>query len=307
MPPVRGTQTLVDQMGWVLKRPQLIAIEIGWRWAFGVPFLFVCWWQAREILRAIPLAETGFNNVDTQNPWVAAVQMVSVWAHYKPAVVALLAWLVPLAALAWIAISACGRARLLPRLERGLRVRPFAWMILQLVWFGLFGLTVWVWFRSIQWAAATHITPNGDADLIGYSIWAIFLSLGFFSLWALINWPVSIAPLLMVLEDRSPWDALGQSFRLGRTFTSKLMEINLVMGIVKLMIIVLAMVFSAAPLPFSDQLGPQALHNVMIAATVFYLVANDYFQVVRLKSFIEFWRTFREPRCGSLHNAEPVP
>ena len=37
--------------------------------------------------------------------------------------------------------------------------------------------------------------------------------------------------------------------------TAKLVEINLVMGIVKLALIVLAMVLSAAPLPFSDQLG----------------------------------------------------
>jgi hypothetical protein len=71
------------------------------------------------------------------------------------------------------------------------------------------------------------------------------------------------------------------------------MEINLVMGIVSLALIVLAMVFSAAPLPFSDQLGTDTLHVVWLAATVFYLVASDYFQVVRLKSFLEFWKMFR--------------
>jgi hypothetical protein len=65
------------------------------------------------------------------------------------------------------------------------------------------------------------------------------------------------------------------------------------MGIVKLALIVLAMVFSAAPLPFSDQLGPDALHWVWAASTIFYLVANDYFQVVRLKGFVEFWNTYR--------------
>ena len=27
--------------------------------------------------------------------------------------------------------------------------------------------------------------------------------------------------------------------------------------------------------------------------TAFYLVANDYFQVVRLKGFVEFWRSYR--------------
>lgn len=293
MPPVRGTQTLVDQMGWVFRRPNLTALEVAWRWTFGIPFLLVCWLQAQRILRQIPLAQTGFNNIDAQNPWVAAVQFVGVWQHYKNSVAALLLWLLPVAALAWAVVSAGGRALVLARLERGVKARPLSLLFLQGIWIALLGITFWAWFRCIQWAAATHITPNGEADLVGYSIWAIFLSLGFFSLWALINWPVTIAPLLMVLEGLTPWQALRESFSLGRTFTSKLMEINLVMGIVKLMLIVLAMVFSAAPLPFSDQLGTQALHNVVAGATLFYLVANDYFQVVRLKSFIEFWRTYR--------------
>ena len=65
------------------------------------------------------------------------------------------------------------------------------------------------------------------------------------------------------------------------------------MGIVKLALIVLAMVFSAAPLPFSDQLGGDTLHAVWAASTVFYLVASDYFQLVRLKGFVEFWKMFR--------------
>jgi hypothetical protein len=83
---------------------------------------------------------------------------------------------------------------------------------------------------------------------------------GILHAWALVSWALSIAPLLMLLEGRSAHSALGQSLRLGKTFTGKLVEINLVMGIVKLALIVLAMVLSAAPLPFSDQLGPDALH-----------------------------------------------
>jgi hypothetical protein len=30
-----------------------------------------------------------------------------------------------------------------------------------------------------------------------------------------------------------------------------------------------------------------------LAATVFYFMASDYFQVVRLKGFHEFWKMFR--------------
>lgn len=164
---------------------------------------------------------------------------------------------------------------------------------LQAAWLGLLALIFWSWFRSMQWVAATHIAANGEPDLVGYSMWAIFLSLGFFTLWGLVSWPFSIAPMLMVLERCSLVSAVRRSFSLGKDFSSKLTEINLVMGIVKLALIVLSMVFSAAPLPFSDQLGPQAMRFVWAGATLFYLVASDYFQVVRLKSFVELWRVFR--------------
>ncbi|MGA7106327.1 MAG: hypothetical protein WBV28_14535 [Terracidiphilus sp.] len=291
--PVRGTQTLVDQMGWVLRRPSLTAIEIAWRWLFGLPLLWICWQQANRILIVLPPSSTGLTDLDSQNPWVAVVQLADIWSRYEPHVAAVLQWLVPAAALAWVAASGLGRAFVLKRIEPGLRFRPVAFTVLQAAWLAVLGLVCFSWFRAIQWAAATHITSAGDADLVGYSIWVIFLSLGFFSLWALISWPFAIAPMLMLLEDRSAQSAFIESFRLGRGFTSKLMEINLVMGIVKLTLIVLAMVFSAAPLPFSDELGGDALHFVWAGASLFYLVASDYFQIVRLKSFIEFWRTFR--------------
>ena len=291
--PVRGTQTLVDQMSWVMRRPSLVAIEIAWRWIFGLPFLFLCFAQAQRILAALPPETTGWANLDIQNPWVAAVQFADVWAHYEPSVAAVAVWLVPVAALAWVVLSGLGRALVLTRLEPGLRLRPIALMAFQALWLAVLGLIFFAWFRSISWAAATHIDSAGEADLVGYSIWAIFLSLGFFTAWALVSWPFAIAPMLLLLERRSAFSALLESFRLQRTFIGKLMEINLVMGIVKLALIVLAMVFSAAPLPFSDALGPDAMHVVWIGSTVFFLVANDYFHLVRLKGFVEFWRTFR--------------
>jgi hypothetical protein len=290
---MRATQKLVDQMGWVFGRPSLTALEIAWRWLFGAPFLWVCYGQAKKILAALPPSYTGLSNLDAQNPWVAVVQLADVWSRYEPFVVHILTWLVPAAAGAWIFASGIGRGLVLKRLEPGLRFRPLAMVALQAGWLILLGLVFWGWFHSIQWVAATHISAEGEADLIGYSIWAIFLSLGFFTLWALISWPFAIAPMLMLLEERSALSALIESFKLRRAFTSKLMEINLVMGIVKLALIVLAMVFSAAPLPFSDELGQDSMHFVWAGSTLFYLVASDYFHVVRLKSFIEFWHTFR--------------
>ena len=291
--PVRGTQLLVEHMGDVFRRPSLIAIEVAWRWLFGIPFLLICWQQAQQILAAYPVDSSAFASLDTQNPWVAAVQISSGISFYAPHVLAVVHWLLPAAAALWIVVSGVGRGLLLKRMDAPMRFRPFTMMVLEGAWLGLFALGVWGWLRSMQWIAATHINVAGEPDLVGYFIWAIFLSLGFFTAFALSSWPFLIAPLLVLCENRSLASALRESLRLGKPFTGKLAEINLVLGIVKLALIVVAMVFSAAPLPFSDELGEGAMHIVAAASVVFYLLANDFFQVVRLKAFLAFREKFR--------------
>ena len=291
--PLRGTQSLVGQMGWVFQRPSLTAIEVVWRWLFGLPFLVVCWIQTRNILDELRPGSAGLSNFDPQNPWVAAAQLSNAWALYQSRVAAVLCWLLPLAALVWVVVSGLSRSFILKRMDSTLPFHPVAMIALQAAWLAFFALTCWGWLRSMQWVASTHITPNAEPDLIGFAVWVIFLSLGFFTAWALLSWALSVAPLVMLLENRSALSALGQSLRLGRPMTAKLVEINMVMGIVNLALLVLAMVLSAAPLPFGDQLGSEALHAVWAVATIFYFVASDYFQVVRLKGFQEFCKMFR--------------
>ncbi|MGB6830472.1 MAG: hypothetical protein WBE41_20670 [Terracidiphilus sp.] len=303
--PVRGTQLLVEHMGSVIKRPTLIFIEIGWRWLVGIPILFVLSQQMQTILSQYPLESSGTGSIDFSDPWLMAQQISGAWSYYIPHLMAVMRWLLPVWAMAWIVVSALGRNLLLMRIEPRLRFRPFTMIVLQAAWMAMFLLVVYGWFRSMEWVGATHLSgsnigPGGEPDLVGYFIWAIFVSLGFFALWALANWIVAVAPLIALLERRgSALSAFGQVFRLGRPFTSKLVEINLVMGIVKIGLAVLAMVFSAAPLPFSDELGAGALNTVVEASLVFFLVATDYFQVVRIKAFVEFWKIFRGEGAAS--------
>lgn len=291
--PVRGTQSLVGQMGWVFARPWLSLIEIGWRWLAGIPLLIVFWVEGQKILAAYPLNAAGITGLNMQDPWGMAVQLANAFGFYQPHILAVLRWLLPAGVVGWSVVSGVGRGLVLKCLEPRLRFRPVAMTALQAAWVLLLLATFAGWYRSVGWAAATHITASGEPDLVGYFIWAIFLSLGFFTLWALMSWIFSFAPLLMLLEEHSALSAFGQAFRLGREFSGKLAEINLVMGIAKLALIVLAIVFSAAPLPFIDQLNGSTLHYVWAGAAIFYLISNDYFQVVRLKAFIELWKRFR--------------
>jgi hypothetical protein len=290
---VRGTQTLVNQMAWMLRHPAIVAIEVGWRWLFGIPFLLVCWSRLQHVFTVLTPEDAGLNNIDAQNPWIAAGQLSRALAKYEPLVAHELRWIVPVSMLVWIVISGLGRSLALQRMAPHVRVRPFALMALQTAWLVLFGGVCFGWFRSVSWAAAAHFPAGSEPDLIGFSIWLIFLSLAFFTVWALLGWIVSVAPVLMLIEQRTAFSAFREGLMLGKLFTSELVEIGMVMGIVNLALIVVAMVLSAAPLPFSDQLGGDALHVVWAAATVLYLAAHDYFQLVRLKCYVEFWKTFR--------------
>lgn len=291
--PVRGTQQMVDHMGWVIRRPRLTLIEIAWRWIFAIPFLYVCWRQIQHIVLALPPDRAGVNLLNTQNPWISGVQLGVVWTNYLPYVLHVAVWLIPAGFVAWSAVAGLGRSVLLRRLQPQVSYRPFTIMFLQGCWLALLMGFFAAWYACIQWIAATHIASSGEPDLVGYSVWTIFASLGLFTLWAATSWPLTIAPILALVERRSAFSALAQSFRLGKTFTGKLIEINLAMGIVKLMLIVLAMVFSSAPVPFAEEVGSGALHFALALSFLFYCIAGDYFKVVRLKAFIEFWRIFR--------------
>jgi hypothetical protein len=286
-------------MSWVFAQPSLTLLEVAWRWLFGIPALAFGWVEARQILVEVPLDSSGLNGISLQNPWLAAVRLVDIWALYRPHVLARLPLLIPVA-IAWAVVSGIGRNLVFKRMERALPIRPVALILLQAAWLAALFALCFGWYLSIGWAARTHISAVAEPDLIGYAVWVIFLSLGFFTLWALVSWAVSIAPPLALLERCSAFTALGRSLRLGRPFTSKLIEINLVMGIVKLMLIVLAMVFSSVLIPFADQVGMGALHIEWLVVGVFYFVASDYFHVVRLKSFTEFWKLFRGGSAGDL-------
>ena len=151
------------------------------------------------------------------------------------------------------------------------------------------------WFECLQ--AAGRYAVNGpiaagqEPNLVLYCAFAIVATLGMFTLWAVVSWALSVAPLLAMLRNLGARASLMAAFRLG-PLRSKLVEINLVMGIVKIALIVLAMVFSACPLPFESVATPGFMLRWYGVVTILYLVASDFFHVVRLVSYLELWRAY---------------
>ena len=288
--PPRGTQSFVNVLSECWSRPSLLGLEVLWRWLFGIPLLAVLAWQGLRIYSAVAgqLAASGVNQLSLADPMSAAPIIADAYTAITPAIVHVASWLVPAAALGWAVASGVGRNAVLRRYDASLPARRVELSTLQLLRIVFLGASFWVWFSAVQWTA-NHSLSGAEPDLVTYSALVIFISLGIFILWAVVSWVFSIAPLLVLLENRGLMSSLVRSLRLG-PLTGKLVEINLVMGIVKLALIVLAMVFSAVPLPFESIMQGPPLYAWWVVVTLLYLVASDFFQVARLVAFIELWR-----------------
>ena len=171
-------------------------------------------------------------------------------AVMTPLIVRTAIWLVPLLSIAWAVVSGVGASLVLRRFDASLPFKPLSLIVLQLLRVVALGAVFAAWYFGLQWAATATLSGPGEPNLLAYLALVICLTLGIFTAWSMLSWVFFIAPLLVLLERISPMASLWRSARLGREFTGKLVEVNLVMGIVKLALIVLAMVLSATPLPF---------------------------------------------------------
>jgi hypothetical protein len=312
--PVRGTQSFVHTLSACWQRPGLTGFEVLWRWVVGVPALWLIGSRARAILAAhtagtFELSRIGLDHALlsdpvgalTANPMGAVDKLTGAISLLLPDVLKAAVWMAPVLLLVWIVVSSIGRTVVLRRVDARLVARPGILMCLQAIRMAALAAIVWVWWSSIQATARVAVTApiaaGQEPNLVLYCALAIVSTLGLFTLWAVVSWVFSVAPLLAMLRGRGAGASLKAAFRLGPV-KAKLVEINLVMGIVKIALIVLAMVFSASPLPFETVATEGFLLWWWAAVTVLYLVGSDFFHVVRLVAYLDLWRAFE---------AEPAP
>lgn len=296
---IRGTQSFLATIAECWKRPSLLGLELLWRWTFGIPAAAVLGWEAYRILSSVSLAGTGithFSLIDT----VTAAQILSATTDVLlPPIREVARWLLPLLAVGWALASGFGRSLVFRRYDASLRSAPWMMVGLQLLRILVLGASVALWFTGLHQAAWNSLS-GPEPSLVLYFVQAIALSFGIFFFWALVSWVFSVAPLLALLEGTGMIASLRNSLRFGqgslRGLRSKLVEINLVLGVVKAALIVLAMVFCATPVPFKEEINGTSLYVWWALVSVWYCVASDFFQVARIIGFMEIWRAANHPQ-----------
>ena len=307
-------------MAGVWKRPRLTALEVLWRWTAGLPFLALAVRALTHALRAHPFDMTALEAMTVFEPAAALRTLQGQIAPLLGPLRSAGRWLFPGGVLAWTIASAAGRLAIWRQLGVFLpgRFGPVAAastlrIALRIYVLGLLRLLLlllffWMWFRGIGAAARYSIFGIFDAthaasepNLVGFAAIVVVLTLALFLLWSLAVWLLDAAPLFALAGG----EGVGASLRsalAASALRSELIEINLVMGIVKVGLLVLAMVFSATPLPFAAEETTGFLVGWWSFVGVLFLVALDFFHVVRRAANLSFFETLIT-RKGNNENA----
>ena len=292
---VRGTQSFVHTLSECWRRPSLTALELLWRWAYGVPALLVLRYEATRILQETPVDFAALRNMTVLDPMGSATTLAKAMEALLPPVLRVALWLAPVMVVAWVVMSAVGRTVVLRRADGRLHRRVGTLIVLQAVrvvaLLGSFGVWFWCMERLAGMTVTGPVATGSEPNLVEYFSLVIVATLGLFTLWAVVSWALSVAPLLAMLKGLGVGGSLVAAFRLG-PLKSKLVEVNLVMGIVKIALLVLAMVFSATPLPFESVTTPEFLLSWWAGVTVVYFVGSDFFHVARQVAYLRLWRAY---------------
>ena len=287
---MRGTQSFVGVMAAVWKRPSLTALELVWRWSFGLIAAGLTWIFAHDAVLAWYLKPQDIEPILGRGGLVAR-GTTDVLAQLWPLLGGIAAWSV---------FAGAGRSAVLRRWDASLQARRGTMIVLAVLRSYAIAAMVVLWFALLVGIARRSVwTPmerGFEPSYVPGFAMAVAATLLLFITWATISWTLRIAPVLAMSRGLGVGKSLRAAMGLG-TLRSKLIEINLVMGIVKVALLVLAMVLSACPLPFESVESQDFLVRWWIGVAVLYVVASDYFHVVRAAAYDALYR---------IHEARPV-
>jgi hypothetical protein len=288
--PVRGTQSFVTVMVAVWQRPALSALEILWRWLIGALILVpLCLHTGADWLRHPEELRT-WATLTLHGGYIYAPQ----WRILIPAALGLF--------LLWNLAAALGRTVVLHHLDPQLRARRITLFALGTLRAALLLATWALFFRAALVAAKiAQLTPSTDTQFPNLVLFAAMLipgTLVLYVAWAIVSWPLQLAPLLAMRNNTGTLPSLRAAVRTPKLLRGKLLEINLVMCIVRIALIVLAMVLSASPLAFQSVATQLFFVIWWSVAILLYLAFSDYFHVVRAAAYLTLHAALRIPPTG---------
>ena len=269
----------------VWRRPSLTGIEVLWRWGVCIPLLYAALVALGSLNEGVQLITSWFRSMTVFKPVEAIDGLHQIGVVLWPTIEPVAIWFMPAFALVWVVSAALGRTLWLRRYDPSLKSRMPTYALLMLLKLSKLVATLgtWVgcWALALRVAVAIPVERHEEPNLVLLAAMMIGLTLLVFVVRSLTSWIVHLATLIAMVRNVSVRKSIVMAIRAPKALRSQLIEVNLIMGIVKVALLVLALVFSACPLPFSSVETQEFLTNWWIGVGIWWLLASDYFHVVR--------------------------
>ena len=190
-------------------------------------------------------------------------------------------------AIVWIAAATLGRAATLKRLLPASRVNAAPIGGLNISRSALLVITVVGWYLWMVLCNILTATPAGPN-------YPLYLPLSLLSLlviapvWGILNWILSLAPLVAVRDGSNSWKAYSDTVRVVRRHRGEFVSVTTWLGLPRLAAMVIAFMIAVVVLIAIDSIivGTVALAIITLAYSAF----ADYLYVVRLAAYAQVAR-----------------
>jgi hypothetical protein len=280
----------------IRREPALLAMELLWRWSFGLGVLALCFFVYARVRPALILSEADSLALSGHDPFAISETVSRLAADVLPLLVRALAEICAPAAVLWIAANSLGRGIVIRGIMRcltservGENAVPIApdssrWSAFALLASSrVLMLLILVIGYLGGGFLATLIDPLGER--IALAAAAVLLSLALAAwLWSYVDRVLSLAPVLLVRDGLRPLDAVVAAIGFLARNRSRLRGIawqnGAIRGASALAITILGLFTAFLP-------APALVIGILLALeTVAYLLISDLLLLARLAACV---------------------
>jgi hypothetical protein len=269
--------------------PAIAVIEIAWRWTFGVIGTIFLLVGTRVFLSGLTLSEGDERALRGHDPTMIAAALMHVLQQggMLQRFFGILAAVAVPCAIVWIISATVGRATTLKRLmpTSGLRVNTILSLTTTRV--AALAAAVLAWYVWMFICALLTMTPE-------HANYPLYLLLSLLALpvigiiWGLLNWVLSLAPIVAARENSSASQSLGDTLRLARAHRGQFGSVSSWLGLPRLAAMMIVLIFAVIVLVAVDSAAVAGIAVTII--TLAYCAFADYLYIVRLAAYAQIAR-----------------
>jgi hypothetical protein len=273
--------------------PALLAMELLWRWSFGLALLALSFMAYAHLRQAVFLSDADEMALNRQDPFAVASAAARLISEALPLLLRTLASVSTLAAVVWIAAAALGRGIITRLMVRsfassyGLRIAPDAprWSSFATL---KFARVLMLLILAIGYLGGVSIASlvSGEPQNVLASALIVLASLAAASvLWSYVNWVLSLAPIFVVRDGLQPLDSVVAAIAFIRRNHSRLAAIALWNGTLRGLAATVISIAGVCSVVLRVALPPWAVAALLTLETLAYLVVSDIFLLARLGAY----------------------